>query len=121
MTAPGERLAAVHLVLVDLAEGRLADHVATMGTGWSEPATGPLAETRVWAEQDGSASWCAGLGRLMERVGERWSADGDVDRAALALTGAAHLIEAVPMIERRPLIQTARRIRQRSGTCTPGH
>ncbi len=101
----GERLAEVHLVLVDLAEGRLADHVATMGTGWSEPATGPLAETRVWAEQDGSASWCAGLGRLMERVGERWSADGDVDRAALALTGAAHLIGAVPMIERRPLIQ----------------
>jgi len=100
------RLLAVHLLITDIAEGRLGDRLPDIGSGWGAPARGPLVEARQWAETDGSTSWCAGLGRLLQRVGDAWKEQAENDRASLAYLGALHLLGAEPEVPSRTLATT---------------
>jgi CHAT domain-containing protein len=97
------RLLAIHLLVADLAEGRLGERLLEIGSGWGPPATGSVAETRRWAEVDGSTSWCAGLGRLLQRAGDLWKDQREDDRASLAYLGALHLLGADPGVPSRTL------------------
>lgn len=94
----GSQLLSIHLLIADLAEGRLGERILELGSGWSPPQQGVVAGARQWAEQDGSISWCAGLGRLLERAGNLWAAEGESERASLAYLAALHLLGAAPAL-----------------------
>ena len=97
------RLLEVHILVADLAEGRLGERLADIGSGWGPAASGPLVETRHWAETCGSTSWCVGLGRLLERAGDLWKEQGEHERASLAYLAALQLLEADSRVPLRTL------------------
>ena len=90
--AAQRRVVAVHRLLAELGDGELAALRLAAGTGWDQRARGPVAEILAWATADGSASFGAGLGRLLERAAETWRLAGDLDRAALAYSMALPLV-----------------------------
>jgi CHAT domain-containing protein len=92
----GSHLVAIHQLIGELAEGRLATLLEETGSGWIPPQHGPVAAVRSWSESDGSTSWCAGLGRLLQRAAEAWARQGEPGRA-----GAAYLA-ALPLLAARP-------------------
>jgi hypothetical protein len=90
--AAPRRVVTVHRLLAATADGELAALRLEAGTGWDLEARGPIAELVAWATGDGSASFGAGLGRLLERAAEAWRERGDLDRAALAYSMALPLV-----------------------------
>jgi len=96
--AAGFHLSAVHLVIADLAEGRLYRHVLALGSGWRPPEHGPIADLLAWTRTDGSSAWCAGLGRLLQRAAEWWQAEGSVPQAQAAYLAALPLLAADPAL-----------------------
>lgn len=99
-------LAAVHELVTDIDEGRLGQHLLQLGGGWSPPQHGPVADVLEWAATAGSRSWCVGLGRLLQRCGDRWVAEGSIPRARVAYLAALPLISSDPSVPSRTL-QTA--------------
>jgi len=104
--APAHHLAAVHELVADIDEGRLGQHLLQLGGGWSPPQHGPVAEVLQWAATAGSRSWCVGLGRLLQRCGDRWALEGSIPRARVAYLAALPLISSDPSVPARTL-QTA--------------
>ncbi|MFN8192794.1 MAG: CHAT domain-containing protein [Nocardioidaceae bacterium] len=100
------QLAAVHQLVADVDDGLLAQHQLQLGGGWSPPQHGPVAGLLTWAATSGSRSWCVGLGRLLQRCGERWAAEGSSPRARVALLAALPLVGSEPSMPSRAL-QTA--------------
>jgi hypothetical protein len=92
------RLLDVHLLIADIDEGRLADAIHDVGAGWQPAAEGRLHDLRVWAAEEGSTSWCVGLGRLLERAADNWRGAGEDVRATLAYSGARALLLASPLV-----------------------
>jgi CHAT domain-containing protein/tetratricopeptide (TPR) repeat protein len=86
------RLVGAHELLVDVALGAVAATRRKAGTGFDLEPRGPVADTRRWAESDGSAGWATGLGRLFQRAAERWDVEGDYERAAVAYELAIPLL-----------------------------
>ncbi len=99
-------LAVVHELVADIDDGRLAQHQLQLGGGWSPPEHGPVAELLRWTESAGSRSWCVGLGRLLQRCGDRWVAEGSALRARVAYLAALPLVSSDPSVPARTL-QTA--------------
>jgi CHAT domain-containing protein len=99
-------LAAVHEIVADVDDGRLGRHLLQLGGGWSPPQHGPVAELLLWAATSGSRSWCVGLGRLLQRCGDRWVAEDSAPRAKVAYLAALPLISSDPSVPGRTL-QTA--------------
>ncbi|MFC7534096.1 hypothetical protein [Actinoplanes sp. GCM10030250] len=83
----GVQLSAVHLLIADIDEGVPAR---------PEVVTGVL----DWAASVGSRTWCAGLGRLVQRAAEHWQARG---RAAAARAG---YLAALPLLGGDPGLPT---------------
>lgn len=99
-------LAAVHELVADIDGGRLGQHLLQLGGGWSPPQYGPVAKILQWAATAGSRSWCVGLGRLLQRCGDRWFNEGSIPRARVAYLAALPLISSDPSVPVRTL-QTA--------------
>lgn len=99
-------LAVVHELVADIDDGRLGQHLLQLGGGWSQPQHGPVAELLQWAATAGSRSWCVGLGRLLQRCGDRWVAEGSAPRARVGYLAALPLISSDPSVPGRTL-QTA--------------
>ena len=104
------RLLDVHVVIADLADGTLAATLDDVGSGWTVPAEGRLAALRRWADSEGSTSWCAGCGRLLERAGDAWLEDGEVELASLAYLGAVHLLRAESALPAHTLMTAVAKI-----------
>ena len=86
------QVVAVHRVLGDLSGDAVASTRLRAGTGWDLRARGPIAEVLAWANDRGSSSFAAGLGRLLQRAGEAWASGDDLDRAAIAYSMALPLL-----------------------------
>lgn len=114
----GAHLAAVHLLVADIDEGRLGEHTLWLGGGWHPPAQGPVADLLRWAESVGSRSWCVGLGRLLERCGDHWSAGGSAPRARVAYLAALPLISTDPGVPSRVLLTSVADVDMRSNLVT---
>ena len=99
-------LAVVHELVADIDDGLLGQHLLQLGGGWSPPQHGPVAELLQWAETAGSRSWCVGLGRLLQRCGDRWNVEGSAPRARVAYLAALPLVSSDPSVPGRTL-QTA--------------
>jgi CHAT domain-containing protein len=99
-------MAVVHELIADIDDGRLGQHLLQLGGGWSPPEHGPVAELLRWAATTGSRSWCVGLGRLLQRCGDRWVAEGSTPRARVAYLAAVPLISSDPAVPGRT-VQTA--------------
>jgi CHAT domain-containing protein len=99
-------LAAVHELVADIDDGHLGQHQLQLGGGWSPPQHGPVAELLQWTATAGSRSWCVGLGRLLQRCGDRWVAEGSSPRARVAYLAALPLISSDPSVPGRT-VQTA--------------
>jgi CHAT domain-containing protein len=99
-------LAVVHELIADIDDGLLGQHLLQLGGGWSPPQHGPVAELLRWAASAGSRSWCVGLGRLLQRCGDGWVAEGSSPRARVAYLAALPLISSDPSVPGRTL-QTA--------------
>lgn len=104
------RLLDVHVVIADLADGTLAATLEDVGSGWTVPAGGRLAALRRWAHSEGSTSWCAGCGRLLERAGDAWLQEGEGELASLAYLGALHLLRAEPALPAHTLMTAVAKI-----------
>lgn len=89
--AAGEHLATVHGWIAALERGELAAMRAIAPLEWGE-LHGPVKQMAEWAATRGSPSYCAGLGRLLHRCGQRWMANADYERAEIALRLARGLI-----------------------------
>lgn len=87
-------LVAVHRIIADLAADRTAATRRAAGSGWSLMARGPIGEVVAWSQAVGSASFCTGLGHLLERAGDRWRSEGQFERAAVAYSCAVPLVGA---------------------------
>jgi CHAT domain-containing protein len=90
----GRWLSVVHRLLADVALGRIAATRRAAGTGFDLEPRGPVAELRRWGEQDGSASWTTGLGRILQRAADAWAGQDDYERATLAYELAVPLVPA---------------------------
>lgn len=88
------RLMTAHALLADIALGRVAATRRDAGTGFDLHPRGPIAELLHWGQHDGSVGWISGLGGLFHRAAERWAADGDYERAAVAYELAIPLVPA---------------------------
>lgn len=89
----------IHMLVADLAEGRLGECLRDIGSGWGPAPTGGRLEAVLgWATCAGSTSWCVGLGRLLQRAGDHWRASADEERASLAYLGARQLLEIEPAL-----------------------
>lgn len=97
-------LMAMHLLVADIEEGRLARHALDLGGGWQPPVHGPVAEVLDWQRTVGSTGWTVGLGRLLERCAGEWYARGDAARSRVAYLAALHLISSNPSVPVRQLI-----------------
>lgn len=99
-------LAAIHELVADVDDGLLGRHLLQLGGGWSPPQHGPVADLLRWAASVGSRSWCVGLGRLLQRCGDRWVDEGSAPRARVAYLAALPLVSSDPSVPGRTL-QTA--------------
>ena len=89
--AAGVHLATVHGWLAALARDEFVAMRAIAPLEWG-PLHGPVLAMAEWAASRGSLSYCAGLGRLIQRSGQRWAEDGEFDRAELAYRLARGLV-----------------------------
>ncbi|WP_405889714.1 CHAT domain-containing protein [Streptomyces sp. NBC_00133] len=97
-------LAAIHELVTDIDEGVLGRHALDLGGGWHRPTQGPVADALAWAETMGSRSWCVGLGRLLERCGDQWSAQRSAVRSRIAYLAALQLISMDPDVPSQTLL-----------------
>jgi CHAT domain-containing protein len=88
----GHWLTVVHDLLADVGLRRIAAIRLSAGTSFDLEAHGPIAALCRWGEQDGSASWTTGLGRILQRAGADWDSQGDYPRAELAYEMAVPLV-----------------------------
>jgi CHAT domain-containing protein len=88
------RLTTAHALLADIALGRVAATRRDAGTGLDLEPRGPIADVLRWGQHEGSVAWTTGLGRLFQRAAERWAANGDYERAAVAYELAIPLVPA---------------------------
>jgi CHAT domain-containing protein/tetratricopeptide (TPR) repeat protein len=114
----GVHLAAMHLLVADIDEGRLGQHTLDIGGGWHPPSHGPIAELLGWAETVGSRSWCVGLGRLLERCGGYWARRGSAPRSRIAYLAALQLISTDPGVPSQTLISAVANADARSNLAT---
>ena len=87
-----QRLAEAHGLVAEIALGHVAGTRHAAGASFDLEPRGAIAETIRWGEHDGSVGWTTALGRLFQRAGEGWQADGDYERAAVAYELAAPLV-----------------------------
>lgn len=87
----GATLLVAHRLVADVEHGAVAEHAVALGGGWVEPTTGPVARILRWSTEVGSPSWCAGLGRLLERTGQACLQGGSPTRARVAWLAAIAL------------------------------
>ena len=92
----GAHLAAAHLLLADLDAGAIQAHAVDLGGGWHQPEAGPVADALRWAADDGSTSWCVGIGRLFERAAGALAARGEVAKARVAYLAGLPLLRLNP-------------------------
>lgn len=114
----GVHLAAIHLMVADIDEGRLGQHTLDIGGGWHRPSHGPIAELLGWAETAGSRSWCVGLGRLLERCGDYWKLRASSRRSRIAYLAALQLISIDPEVPSQTLISAVANADARSNLAT---
>ena len=88
------RLTTAHALLAEIALGGVAATRHAAGTGFDLKPKGPIADLLRWGQDEGSVGWTTGLGRLFQRAAERWAADGDYERAAVAYELALPLVPA---------------------------
>ncbi len=100
----GAHLVAMHRLVADIDDGYLGQHALDLGGGWRPPVHGPVADLLAWERTVGSRSWTVGLGRLLERCGSGWRAQGSAARARIGLLAAHHLISIEPQIPSQTLI-----------------
>ena len=86
------RLVEVHKLVADVAQGEVARTMLRAGTRWDLAPRGPIAEILAWSEEEGSRSFATGLGRLLQRAGERWQRMGSFERAEACCSLALPLI-----------------------------
>lgn len=84
-------LATVHGWLAALDRDELVAMRALAPLEWGA-LHGPVLAMTEWAASRGSPSFCAGLGRLLQRCGERWVEAGAFERAELAFRLARGLV-----------------------------
>ena len=102
------------------------------GTRFDLRPRGSVAALVEWADKEGSASFASGLGRLLQRVGEQWLAEGEYERAEVAYSlvpllprsgaevTASLLLELAAVDARRQLgVRAATRLRQALATLPP--
>ncbi|HEY2436110.1 MAG TPA: CHAT domain-containing protein, partial [Solirubrobacteraceae bacterium] len=92
--AAGRWLTVVHDLVGDVALGRIATTRSLAGTSFDFEARGPIAAIRHSGQEDGSASWTSGLGKIFQRAADAWAGQGDYPRAELAYELAAPLVPA---------------------------
>jgi tetratricopeptide (TPR) repeat protein len=85
-------LVAIHRLIGEVAAGRIAATRRTAGTRFDLQPRGTIAALSRWADEDGSASFTTGLGRLLQRVGAQWLATEDYERAEVAYGMAVPLL-----------------------------
>jgi CHAT domain-containing protein len=88
--AAGTHLVTVHRWLADIARGDFIAVRRIAPLEWAK-VHGPAAEIAAWGTTRGSLTYCTGLGRLLQRSGERWVTSGEFDRAEIAYRLASHL------------------------------
>ncbi|GEP61303.1 CHAT domain-containing protein [Reyranella soli] len=89
--AAGVHLATVHRWLSDIARGDLTAVRQIAPLEWG-PVHGPVAEIAAWATKRGSLTYCTGLGRLLQRSGQKFVAASEFDRAEVAFRLASYLL-----------------------------
>lgn len=114
----GAHLAAAHLLVADLDAGEIQGHALDLGAGWLPPTEGPVADALAWAAGDGSASWCVGIGRLLERAAETWVARGEVARARVAYLACLPLVQLNPALPARSIVTALANLDTRSNLAT---
>lgn len=90
--------ALAHGFLARIESSPLGELRSDLGSGWSAPSEGPIQAIREWAREQGSASYAAGLGRLLEREGDRRKEDGDHERASACYVAAIPLQAGLPAL-----------------------
>jgi hypothetical protein len=98
----GVQLCAVHLLIADLDEGAPGD-----------PGTVP--GVLEWAATVGSRTWCAGLGRLVQRAAEHWRGNGSVARARAGYLAALPLLAGDPGLPARDVVMDLACLESRNG------
>jgi CHAT domain-containing protein len=92
-------LTIVHRLIADIARGDFETARRAAPTEWAPAPHGPIGQLVQWARSTGSISYCAGLGRLLQRAGGAWQNQHDLERAEHALLLAAPLLaesDAIP-------------------------
>jgi CHAT domain-containing protein len=86
-------LVTVHRWIADLARGNLRALRVLAPLEWT-PSDGPAPAIADWARTRGSVAYATGLGRLLQRCGQRWMSAGEYERAELAFRFARPLLPA---------------------------
>ncbi|MEV6306371.1 hypothetical protein AB0M02_43660 [Actinoplanes sp. NPDC051861] len=93
----GVQLSAVHLLIADIDER-------------TEPTEDVVAGVLAWTGSVGSRTWCAGLGRLLQRAAEHWRSVDCAERARAAY------LAALPLLARDPELPTQSVVMDLAGT-----
>ena len=131
--AAGSWLVVVHRLIASVAANNVAATRREAGTRFDLRPRGSVAALVEWADKEGSASFASGLGRLLQRVGEQWLAEGEKERAEVAYSlavpllprsgaevTASLLLELAAVDARRQLgVRAATRLRQALATLPP--
>jgi CHAT domain-containing protein len=102
------RLMTAHALLADIALGRVAATRRDAGTGFDLQPRGAIADLLHWGQHEGSVGWISGLGSLFHLAAERWAADGDYERAAVAYELAIPLVPANGVAPERVVLDLVR-------------
>jgi CHAT domain-containing protein len=87
----GRHLVYVHRLVGAVSRGDFVQLRREAPPEWGT-AHGPIADIAAWGAARGSLSFCAGLGRILERTAEGWEGRGDLDRAEFAYLMARPLL-----------------------------
>jgi hypothetical protein len=92
-------LTVIHRLLADVARGEFTGARRAAPTEWAAAPGGPIGQLVEWAREQGSVSFCGGLGRLLQRAAQRWVQENELERAEHAFLMALPLLslsEIVP-------------------------